>query len=176
MNLYLAGILIDIHVCLLLLPLFAPVFHLGKRWKALELLSNRDSGLSVTDYAVRVRNLPPDTTEEELLAHFSALYQLSVMDWRKRGGVIDTRPVEKCEVDLFHRALLHFSILCIRLFLTKNLVEYWHLDACGELGSRVRSAQKRREIDKAVSQPAAPHGKALPAQSAIENVDIFPGK
>ena len=88
------------------------MYHLGKRWKALELLSNRESGLSVTDYAVRVRNLPPDTTEEELLAHFSTLYQLSVMDWRKRGGVVDTRPVEKCEVDMVHQTFLYLTMFC----------------------------------------------------------------
>jgi RNA recognition motif-containing protein len=61
----------------------------------------------VTDYAVMVTNLPRDCTEQELLTHFSQLYQLSEPDWRKRSAVEESRPVENtdvyCTASLSHR-------------------------------------------------------------------------
>ena len=43
-----------------------------------------DRRVSVTDYAVMVENLPPDTTTSELVAHFSKVYQLTNKDFRGR--------------------------------------------------------------------------------------------
>lgn len=44
----------------------------------------RDTLTSV-DYTVRVRGLPRDATEAEIVQHFSRLYQLSAPDWTDRG-------------------------------------------------------------------------------------------
>lgn len=43
----------------------------------------------------QVSSLPADCGELELREHFSALYSLAAVDWRRRGAVEDTRPVEE---------------------------------------------------------------------------------
>lgn len=49
---------------------------------------------SVTDYSIMVRDLPMDTTVEQLVVHFSDLYQLQgVSDWRKRLPIRFAKPV-----------------------------------------------------------------------------------
>lgn len=39
---------------------------------------------SVSDFAIRVDNIPSDTTVEQLLTHFSNLYSLDKTDWKQR--------------------------------------------------------------------------------------------
>jgi hypothetical protein len=57
---------------------------------------NHTTELSVSDYAVMVTNLPPDTSENELIQHFNDLYALNKKDWKARPIVIDAEPVQTC--------------------------------------------------------------------------------
>lgn len=47
----------------------------------------------VSDYAIRVDNIPSNTTINELLTHFSTLYQLDHNDWKGRKPVDSAVPV-----------------------------------------------------------------------------------
>lgn len=51
---------------------------------------------SVTDYSVMVENIPPNTTEIELIQHFSNLYPLDRPDWKGRPAVDSAEPVRSC--------------------------------------------------------------------------------
>mmetsp|Transcript_16932 Transcript_16932/g.25540 ORF Transcript_16932/g.25540 Transcript_16932/m.25540 type:complete len:1258 (+) Transcript_16932:167-3940(+) len=51
---------------------------------------------SASDYAVRVDNIPPDTTLEQLVDHFSNLYCLDKPDWRGRYPLEDAKPLQHC--------------------------------------------------------------------------------
>jgi RNA recognition motif-containing protein len=70
------------------------ILHLQRRFKKITT-THIDTGVpSITDYAVHVTNIPPDTTVEELVNHFSELYQLEVKDFRGRLPVEDAAPVD----------------------------------------------------------------------------------
>lgn len=49
----------------------------------------------VSDYSVMVTGLPPDTTEEQLLTHFTNLYPLDKKDWMQRPPIKHARPVQQ---------------------------------------------------------------------------------
>ena len=53
--------------------------------------------LSASDYTIFVKNIPPDTTEVELIEHFSLLYQLSRPDWLGRPALQNAIPVINCD-------------------------------------------------------------------------------
>jgi hypothetical protein len=72
------------------------VLHLHRCSSSLEQQDFKDRQVSVTDYAVMVSSLPPDCSEQELCEHFSALYSLAAVDWRKRSAVEESRPIEVC--------------------------------------------------------------------------------
>lgn len=63
----------------------------------LQRLRRPDQGenlVSITHYAVYVDQIPPFISTEEVIAHFSGLYQLQNTDWRQRLPVEDARPVQ----------------------------------------------------------------------------------
>ena len=51
---------------------------------------------SVTDYTVMVENIPPNTTEIDLIQHFSTLYPLDKVDWKGRSALDLAEPVRNC--------------------------------------------------------------------------------
>jgi hypothetical protein len=51
---------------------------------------------SITDYSVMIENIPPNTTELELIQHFSQLYPLDRPDWKGRPAVDSAEPVRSC--------------------------------------------------------------------------------
>jgi hypothetical protein len=51
---------------------------------------------SVSDYSIMVENIPPQTTEIELIQHFSSLYPLDRPDWKGRPAVDSAEPVRNC--------------------------------------------------------------------------------
>lgn len=51
---------------------------------------------SVSDYSIMVENIPPNTTEVELIQHFSLLYPLDKPDWKGRPAVDLAEPVRNC--------------------------------------------------------------------------------
>lgn len=51
---------------------------------------------SVTDYSIMVENIPPNTTEIDLIQHFSTLYPLDKPDWKGRPPVDLAEPVRNC--------------------------------------------------------------------------------
>ena len=54
---------------------------------------------NMTDYTVLIRNLPSDTTREQLVAHFHNRYNLDVVDFRKRPPVKFARVVPPDPLD-----------------------------------------------------------------------------
>lgn len=73
---------------------FCTIYHLQKRVNKLKDEVDR-SNTTVTDYAIMVRNLPPDTTVDQLVSHFTNLYPLDKPDWQNRPTVRAARPVER---------------------------------------------------------------------------------
>ena len=73
------------------------VRHLQNRLERLCRPDKAENLVSITHYAVYVDNLPPFVTAEEVIAHFSALYQLQNVDWRDRLPVEDARPVQSVD-------------------------------------------------------------------------------
>ena len=59
--------------------------------------SASDSHLTASSYAIMVTNLPSTVSKEELLEHFSSLYQLETLDWRGRKPIMNVRPVSEIE-------------------------------------------------------------------------------
>jgi hypothetical protein len=77
-----------------ILAFFLMLWHLQSRFDHIKF-EHADSGVpSITDYAVHVTNIPVDATVEELVQHFSDLYQLEVRDFRGRLPVEDAAPVD----------------------------------------------------------------------------------
>lgn len=76
---------------------FCTVYHLQRGYTHLKSVRNAKRITTATDYTVLVRGLPKDTTEADLIAHFSGLYQLEKVDFRKRLPVEDARPVQFCD-------------------------------------------------------------------------------
>lgn len=73
---------------------FIILFHLRRRFDVI-IEAHADSGVpSITDYAVQVTNLPRGTTVQEVIEHFSSLYQLETVDFRGRLPVEDAAPVD----------------------------------------------------------------------------------
>ena len=54
---------------------------------------------TVTDYTVMVRNLPSDVTFEQILSHFSNLYNLNIVDWQGRPPIEGCHPVKTVCLD-----------------------------------------------------------------------------
>lgn len=57
----------------------------------------RNKDTSISDYTLMVRGFPPDTTDAQLVEHFSKLYALDKVDWRGRPPVEDCVPVHNCD-------------------------------------------------------------------------------
>jgi RNA recognition motif-containing protein len=64
---------------------FIGVFHLYR--KALSTTGRTKSEASVTDFSVMVTNIPPDTSDQELIEHFNKLYKLDEPDWKGRPAL-----------------------------------------------------------------------------------------
>ena len=71
---------------------YAVLAFLHSKTKTFKLSTERELA-SVTSYAIMVRNIPPDTTEEQLVAHFTRLYPLDKRDWMDRPVLEDAKPV-----------------------------------------------------------------------------------
>ena len=63
------------------------------RMKSLSKLMERDDQ-SVCDYAIMVKNLPPDCSFDQILSHFSNLYCLDKVDWNGRLPLEGATPVK----------------------------------------------------------------------------------
>lgn len=57
---------------------------------------NSKSQVSISDYTVRVHNIPPDTKDWQILEHFSNLYALNKPDWKMRPPVEGAHVVMDC--------------------------------------------------------------------------------
>lgn len=73
---------------------FCTIWHLKRRLFFVETELSKDV-TTVTDYSIRIKNLPKDTTELELLTHFSNLYPLDRPDWKNRPYLADAKPVDE---------------------------------------------------------------------------------
>lgn len=63
------------------------------RMKSLSKLMEREDQ-SVCDYAIMVKNLPPDCSFDQILSHFSNLYCLDKVDWNGRLPMEGATPVK----------------------------------------------------------------------------------
>lgn len=73
------------------------VRHLNQQLIKLKRPDKAENLVSTTHYAVYVENLPPFVTQQEVIAHFSNLYQLQNVDWRNRLPIEDARPVQAAD-------------------------------------------------------------------------------
>lgn len=77
------------------------VFIIAVIWltrKVLNAQLNRSNlNFSASDYSIMIQNLAPDTTEADLISHFSKLYCLDEKDWRGRPKVEEVVPVANIE-------------------------------------------------------------------------------
>ena len=71
---------------------FCGILHLYRRAFSVTGKSTK-SDVSVSDYAIMIENIPADTTDKELVEHFSNLYKLNEIDFKHRPAVKDARPV-----------------------------------------------------------------------------------
>jgi hypothetical protein len=55
--------------------------------------------VTLGDYTVVVRDLPPDSTVEELIQHFSGRWPLSAADWKGRPPLYEATPVKHCDLN-----------------------------------------------------------------------------
>lgn len=94
---------------------FAVVWRISRKFKELtKNASVAESVLSIKDYAVVVTNVPQDITVEEVVAHFSELYQLESADFKKRPGLEHALPVAPNEFNsnpVFHKTWVADVIL-----------------------------------------------------------------
>jgi hypothetical protein len=76
------------------------IFFLGVTYlsRAHKRIKSRLDGrtCSVSDYSIMVENIPSNTTEIELIQHFSNLYPLDRPDWKGRPPVDSAEPVRSC--------------------------------------------------------------------------------
>ena len=69
-----------------IISFFCFIFHLSRVTNTIKV--EREKLIcSVSDYSVIVKNIPSDTTKEELIAHFNSLYPLDEKDWLGRPPV-----------------------------------------------------------------------------------------
>ena len=69
-----------------IISFFCFIFHLSRVTNTIKI--EREKLIcSVSDYSVIVKNIPSDTTKEELIAHFNSLYPLDEKDWLGRSPV-----------------------------------------------------------------------------------------
>ena len=69
-----------------ILSFFCFIFHLSRVTSTIK--AERERLLcSVSDYSVVVKQIPKDTTKEELIDYFNALYPLDEKDWTGRPPV-----------------------------------------------------------------------------------------
>lgn len=69
-----------------ILSFFCFIFHLQRVTNTIKVTRERLS-CSISHYTIIVKNMPPDTTKEEIAMHFNKLYPLDVKDWRNRPPV-----------------------------------------------------------------------------------------
>lgn len=75
------------------LVLFITICWLQRRVYSRKGHNERDR-VYVSDYTVMVTNIPDNTTEKQLLTHFSDLYQLKRIDFRGRLAIDETKPIK----------------------------------------------------------------------------------
>lgn len=84
--------LVTVTEVLQVLIFLVAVVHLHRRAQNFRKKIERKS-CAVSDYSIIVKDVPPDTTIEQLIAHFSNLYGLDKMDWAGRPPVKAAVPV-----------------------------------------------------------------------------------
>lgn len=115
------------------LVFFIMIVHIKRRMDKI-VAAHQDSGVpSITDYAVHVTNIPKDTTVEEIIEHFSNLYELDTVDWRGRLPVEDAAPVDSVGYSGSERHVGTWVAECT---------------VCAKMGKVVDYLHKRKEIMK----------------------------
>jgi hypothetical protein len=84
----------------------------------------------VSDFAVRVDGIPPDTTTQQLLQHFSSLYALDIIDWKQRKPLEGAVPVS----NVYHNGQAAYKGMWVA-----DVVIY------GKIGKLIRSFKLKRE-------------------------------
>ena len=142
---------------------FIMIWHLQIRMKKIKF-AHSDSGVpSITDYAVYVTNIPQDTTIEELINHFSDLYQLETVDFRGRLPVEDAAPVDSIGYSNNEAHVGSWVAECTICTKLGKVVNY--LERRKELMKRLYEARARMKM----YGPKTPHVKGFdPKKYLIE--------
>ena len=88
-----ASYIVTLMEMLQVLLFFCVVLYLRSVMKTFRLKAERQI-CSITDYAIMLRGIPPDTTDAQLIGHFSRLYPLDRPDWMGRPPVEACLPVD----------------------------------------------------------------------------------
>lgn len=125
--------------------------------------AHSDSGVpSITDYAVHVTNIPPDSSMEEIILHFSSLYQLDSVDFRGRLPVEDAAPVDSIGYssnEIHVGTWVAECTMCIRM---GKVVSY--LDRRKQLMEQLYTARARMKM----YGPKTPHVKGYNAKKYFQ--------
>jgi hypothetical protein len=84
----------------------------------------------VSDYAIRVDGIPPDTTTQQLLEHFSSRYALDHIDWKQRKPLDGAVPV----ANVYHNGQAAYKGTWVA-----DVVIY------GKIGKLIRSFKLKKE-------------------------------
>eukprot|EP01031_Cornospumella_fuschlensis_P028902 gene28902-34878_t len=101
-----------------LLILLFTIVHIRRVYRRMCLEIDKDHQVCIQDYSVVVSGLPNDFTKEELVAHFSNLYQLSNVDFLGRMPIEDARPVQHCGNS---QHTIYLNTFVADVFITRNL-------------------------------------------------------
>ncbi|RYH00496.1 hypothetical protein EON65_49340, partial [archaeon] len=101
-----------------LVILLCTLVHIRRVYTCICLEMGQEHKVSVQDYSVVVTGLPGDVTKEELVAHFSNLYQLTNVDFLGRLPVEDARPVQHCGNSLH---TIYLNTFIADIYITRNL-------------------------------------------------------
>lgn len=88
-----ASYIVTLMEMLQILIFFCVVLYLRSVTKTFRLRAERQI-CSITDYSIMLRRIPPDTTDAQLIGHFSRLYPLDRPDWMGRPPVDGYAPVD----------------------------------------------------------------------------------
>ena len=102
---------------------FVVVWHLSRALKRFKRRKGGKGNMIISDYTIQVTNLPRDITKEELIEHFSSLYQLSEIDCLKRPPVKRAEPVTNVENTLDPSYL---NSWVARIYIHKQIGPFMH--------------------------------------------------
>ena len=102
---------------------FIVVWHLSRAFKRFKRRKGDKGSMLLSDYTIQVTHLPRDVTKEELIEHFSSLYQLSDVDHKHRPPVEKAEPITNVENTL-DQSYMNSWVACV--YIHKEIGPFMH--------------------------------------------------